>query len=226
MTNPPGETPRRDDPATPPGETPSGWADPAASPVPARDPAPDPAAEDPSAPSQPPYGQPAPPPASDPSALPQPPYGQPAPPPAGDPSALPQPPYGQPAPPYAQGYAEGYAQQPYPGYGQPGQGVPPAGYGYRGAAAQRPEPLAIVALVAAIVSVLAAPCCSVPGIVAGGLGLLFGFIARYRITRAGGALKGGGMALAGIITGAVGVVLCILSIVLIAALQANNMGTF
>jgi hypothetical protein len=184
MTNPPGETPRRDDPATPP----SGWADPAASPVPARDPAPDPAAEDPSAPSQSPYGQP--------------------------------------ASPYAQGYAQGYAQQPYPGYGQPGQGLPPAGYGYRGAAAQRPEPLAIVALVTAIVSVLAAPCCSVPGIVAGGLGLLFGFIARYRITRSGGALKGGGMALAGIITGAVGVVLCILSIVLIAALQANNMGTF
>jgi hypothetical protein len=199
MTNPPGETPRRDETATPP----SGWADPAASPVPARDPAPHPAAEDPSAPSQPPYAQPAQPPASDPSALPQPPYGQPAPP-----------------------YAQGYAQQPYPGYGQPGQGVPPAGYGYRGAAAQRPEPLAIVALVAAIVSVLAAPCCSVPGIVAGGLGLLFGCIARYRITRSGGALKGGGMALAGIITGAVGVVLCILSIVLIAALQANNMGTF
>jgi hypothetical protein len=83
-----------------------------------------------------------------------------------------------------------------------------------------------VALVAGIVSVPSAPCCSVVGIVAGVLGVVFGIIGRHRVTRSGGALTGGGMALAGIVVGAIGVVLCIASLAAVAWLQAHNMGTF
>jgi hypothetical protein len=115
-----------------------------------------------------------------------------------------------------------------PGYGVPptGYGVPPTGYGYPGAVAPRPDPLAIVSMVAGIVSIPFAPCCSMLSIIAGVLGLVFGFIARHRIAGSGGASTGGGMALAGIIVGAVGVLLGILSIVAMAWLQAHGMGTF
>ena len=111
------------------------------------------------------------------------------------PSSGGEPSYGQP------GYGQpGYGQQPYgqppPGY-PPGPGAP-GGYGVP----QKTSPLAIVSLVLGIVGI----CCSQVFVL--GIGaIVTGFIGRNQINQSGGQLKGGGMALAGMILGALGVVL-------------------
>src|SRR3954453_23886235 len=132
-----------------------------------------------------------------------------------------QAPYGQ--PPYGQ---PGYGQQAYPppGYGQ--QGYPPAPYGdpygqapygqygYPGSGFVRPRNgKAIAAMWTGIGALVLTPCCG-----AGVLGLLpivLGVKARSEIRVSGGHQDGDGMALAGIITGAIAV---LLSVAVIAAI--------
>jgi hypothetical protein len=144
-----------------------------------------------------------------------------APPPPYGATPYPHDPYGQ--PPYTQ---PGYGQQAYPppGYGQ--QGYPPASYGdpygqppygqygYPGPGFTRPRNgKATAALWTGIGALVLTPCCG-----AGVLGLLplvLGVKARSEIRASGGHQEGDGMALAGIITGAIAV---LLSVVVIAAI--------
>lgn len=121
----------------------------------------------------------------------------PPPPPPSDPQWNPQSP-GAPADP---GGAAPYGQ---PAYGQP-PGYPPqpgapGGYGQP----QKTSPLAIVSLVLGIVGV---PCCTF--FVFGISALVTGIFARKQINESQGALKGGGMATAGIVLGVVTIVLAI-----------------
>jgi len=118
----------------------------------------------------------------------------------------PQPGYGQPG--YGQpGYGQpGYGQ---PGYGQPGYGQPAYGQSpYPGQPGGAPgtNGLAVAAMVTGIVSILLGICCNVFG-VAGIAALVMGIIARQQVARSNGAQTGAGMALAGIITGAVAILL-------------------
>jgi hypothetical protein len=116
-----------------------------------------------------------------------------------------QPGYGQPA--YGQ---QGYGQQ---GYGQPGQygyGQPgPYGYG----SPSRTNGKATAALWTGIGSLVLAFCCGL-GVI-GILPIVLGVKARGEIRATGGQQEGDGMALAGIITGAVAVVLSLVVIALI-----------
>jgi hypothetical protein len=100
-----------------------------------------------------------------------------------------------PAPPYL---APGYAQQP-PGY-------------WQAPVAQTTNGFSIASLVLGIVWIF-------------GLGsilaVIFGFVARKQIRNSGGRQTGGGMALAGIILGFVGVVSLVLWIVLVAAVTTH-----
>ena len=103
-----------------------------------------------------------------------------------------EPGYGQP------GYGQPYGQQP-PSYPPPPPGAP-GGYGQP----QKTSPLAIVSLVLGIIGV---PCCTffVFGIGA----VITGFLARKQINESQGTLKGGGMATAGLVLGALTIVLAI-----------------
>ena len=149
----------------------------------------------------------------------------------------PQDPYGQPEP-GPQGYGEpGYAQPGYPGYPPPPYGhpgYPPTGYGdpygqtpygqygYPGPGFPRPRNgKAIAALWTGIGALVLTPCCG-----AGVLGLLpivLGVKARNEIRASGGQQDGDGMALAGIITGAVAVVLSLawITVIVVAITQGG-----
>jgi hypothetical protein len=140
------------------------------------------------------------------------PYGQ----PAGDPYGQPgygQPGSGQPAgDPYGQ---PGYGQ---PGYGQAGYGQPtgsPYGQGGYGApqqfGAQR-NGMALGSMITGIVS-MPLTCCWIGGLT-GIVAIVLGIMARKQIAESQGRQEGGGMATAGIITGAVAVVLFILMVLL------------
>ena len=149
-------------------------------------------------PNQPP---PTPPPASPPPA---------SPPPA-EPQWNPQSP-GTPPPNYGdyQGQDQSYGQP--PAYPPPPPGAP-AGYGPP-AGPQTRSPLAIVALVTGIIAVL--PCCwSLP--VFGIAAVVTGFIGKRQIDASQGQIPGRGMALAGIILGAVAIVIAIVYWILFAA---------
>jgi hypothetical protein len=138
--------------------------------------------EQPEQPQQPPYGQP---------GYGQQPYGQPG---YGQP-AYDQPAYGQPA----------YGQVPYgqqPGHGQGGL------YGY--GAPPRTNGKATAALWTGIGSIVLTLCCGL-GIL-GVVPIVLGVKARAEIRATGGQQEGDGMALAGIITGAVAIVLSLLFI--------------
>ena len=121
------------------------------------------------------------------------------------------PPYGQ-APPGQPAYGQApYGQAPYgqPGYGQPGYGQPaygqaPYGYGPNGAypAVPKTNSMAIVSLVLAILGFI----CFLGAIFAG-VAIVLGVSARRKIRESAGAEKGDGLALAGIIVGAVFLVL-------------------
>lgn len=108
-----------------------------------------------------------------------------------------------------------------PNYGTP---PPPPGYGapqgYGGQPPQSNSTLAIVSLVTGIIGILGGCCCGWLGIV-GIAGIVTGVMARKEIDQSGGTKKGAGMALAGIICGAVGLVIGIILIILVFAL-----GTF
>ncbi|MFF5230120.1 DUF4190 domain-containing protein [Dactylosporangium sp. NPDC000521] len=153
----------------------------------------------------------------------QPQYGQPQP----DPYAQPQQPAYQ--DPYAQpqqpAYQDPYAQQPpvsgtpYPtsggGYPTSGGAYPPAGYGtpgYQqpGYGGQQPQnTLGLLALIFGILSVVLF-CCI--GVLAGPAAIVCGYLGQQKVKQ--GLANNGGMALAGMITGAVGTVLSIGYIIL------------
>jgi hypothetical protein len=129
-----------------------------------------------------------------------------------------QDPYGQQ---YGQGdgqqYGQGYGQQYGPGYGQPGYGQPAPGQPPYGA----PQPTngkAQGALWSGI-GLLVTSCC--------GLGLLgvipvvLGVKARREIRESQGRQAGDGLALAGIVTGAIAVVLSLIAIVFWVVVLAN-----
>jgi hypothetical protein len=132
-----------------------------------------------------------------------------------EPSQQPQPPYGQPGygqQPYGQ---PGYGQQPYSPYPQQPYGQQP-GYGYNHGglygygAPPRTNGKATAALWSGIGSIVLTLCCGL-GIL-GVVPIVLGVKARAEIRATGGQQEGDGMALAGIITGAVAIVLSILFI--------------
>jgi hypothetical protein len=129
---------------------------------------------------------------------PQSPYGHPTPPP--EQPEQQQTPYGQP----------GYGQQPYAPYGQQaGHGYNQGGlYGY--GAPPRTNGKATAALWSGIGSIVLTLCCGLG--VLGVVPIVLGVKARAEIRATGGQQEGDGMALAGIITGAVAIVLSILFI--------------
>lgn len=96
---------------------------------------------------------------------------------------------------------------PPPQYGAP---VPP-----QGGLPPKTSGKAITSLATGIVS-LPAICCWPLGVVLGILGIVFGILARKDIAASAGQQKGDGMALAGIITGAISIVLIIIVLVLAA----------
>jgi hypothetical protein len=128
-----------------------------------------------------------------------------------------QPGYGQQAAPYGQ--AMPYSQPGYgqPGYGQPGYGQPsynPAGF------VEDPgtDGFSIAALVCSIGgAVMILP------VIGSILGVIFGIMGLNRIKVSG--QKGHGMALAGLIIGAVGLLLGIIVIVVIVAFASANTTT-
>lgn len=130
-----------------------------------------------------------------------------------EPQQQPQTPYGQPGygqQPYGQ---PGYGQQPYAQYGQQPYGQQP-GYGQGGlygyGAPPRTNGKATAALWSGIGSIVLTLCCGL-GIL-GVVPIVLGVKARAEIRATGGQQEGDGMALAGIITGAVAIVLSILFI--------------
>jgi hypothetical protein len=139
---------------------------------------------------------------------------QPPPPPYTEPTAAPQQPaYGQ----------QPYPQQPY-GYGpQPGYGYGQAGlYGY--GAPPRTNGKATAALWTGIGSIVLTLCCGL-GIL-GVVPIVLGVKARGEIRAAGGQQEGDGMALAGIITGAVAIVLSLAFIAVIAISIVSGTANF
>lgn len=156
------------------------------------------------------------------------PYGQPAP-----SSEQPeQPPYGQPGygqQPYGQGYGQGYGQpaNDQPAYGQPAYGQQP-GYGQGGlygyGAPPRTNGKATAALWTGIGSIVLTLCCGL-GIL-GVVPIVLGVKARAEIRATGGQQEGDGMALAGIITGAVAIVLSLLFIAAIVVAIVTGTANF
>ncbi|RLV49533.1 DUF4190 domain-containing protein [Nocardioides mangrovicus] len=78
------------------------------------------------------------------------------------------------------------------------------------------SPLAITSLVTGIVGLLFTCLCGF-GVIISVVAIVTGFISRSQIAKSAGALKGNGMALSGIILGAVAVVLLIVGIILYAS---------
>ena len=161
------------------------------------------------------------------------PYGQPQQP---DPYAQPQQPAYQ--DPYAQpqqpAYQDPYAQQPpvsgtpYPtsggGYPTSGGAYPPAGYGAPGypqpgyGQPQQQNTLGLLSMIFGIVSIPLA-CCYI-GLLLGAAAIVLGYLGQQKVKE--GVANNGGMALAGIITGAVGVVIEIGFWILYAAGMASG----
>lgn len=144
---------------------------------------------------------------------------QPPPPYGGDPNNPygQQSPYGQPPPPepYAGG---GYQQyQPPPGYMPPPAPDPyyggPVQYGAAGFPAQRNNSLALASMICGIAGLVLMFFCGL-GFLPAVAALITGFIGRSQINQSGGTESGSGMALTGIITGAVAVGLSVLFLVI------------
>jgi hypothetical protein len=163
---------------------------------------PDPFAPPPADPTAPP---PPPPPAYDP-------YGQqpvsPPPSPFTPPPPAPQNPYD----PYAQQQSPVPQYQTPPQYGQPYGAAQQYPYGPPMADPAKQNGMAIGSMITGIVSIVAACCCPILGLLAGIAGGVLGFLARKQIAERGG--QGNGMALAGLITGGVGVLLAIVNLAL------------
>jgi hypothetical protein len=158
-------------------------------------------------PGQDPYGQQPPP---DPTAQ-QPyqdPYTQPYPPASPGQTA-----YGQPA--SAPPYQDPYAPQPP----MPGQPYGPAA-GYPAAGPQTQNSLGMTALITGIVSIPLAFCCSVLSLLAGLVAVVLGFLGHGKAKR--GEASNGGVAMAGLICGAIGILLSVVWIILVVFLQIGS----
>lgn len=103
--------------------------------------------------------------------------------------------------------------------GQPGQpgyaGGPPPGYGGPPPRVRPRNGLGIAALVLGILAIITV----YGGIVLGVLAIIFGVIGRNRVKR--GEATNGGVALAGIITGAIGLIIAIAVIVFVVLLASS-----
>jgi hypothetical protein len=209
MSYPPGpsdpdpEEPRPEDSVAPgDGDDQAGWSDPWATPGSTRRAG---SSEQPGQPGRPPYGEAAP------GYGPPPPYGQ-------------QPAYGQqPGQQPGQGYPQPpYGQHPYPQqpYAQPGQGYPPP-YGYPNPPTNGKAQAALWSGVGLLVFFW---CCGIG--VFGVVPIVLGVKARSEIRAAGGHQGGDGLALAGIVTGAIAVVLGIAAIVVIVVAIASSDSTY
>lgn len=150
--------------------------------------------------------------------------GSPSEPTAPYPGAAGQPPYGEPPygePPYGQGP---YGSPTY-GYGQPGQqpGYPPPGYGYPTAPSNGK---ATASLIVGIATLVLSWCCGagVLGIVA----IVLGVRARGEIQASQGRQTGEGMAVAGIVTGVLAVLvgLASLAVIIIAVVSGGYSGNY
>jgi hypothetical protein len=133
-------------------------------------------------------------------------------------------PYTQPPPPPQQPYGQPYGQQPGYGYGQqPGYGHNQAAlYGY--GAPPRTNGKATAALWTGIGSIVLTLCCGL-GIL-GVVPIVLGVKARAEIRATGGQQEGDGMALAGIITGAVAIVLSLVFIAVIVVAIVSGSANF
>lgn len=133
-----------------------------------------------------------------------------------------------PNPGYPQGPGQGYPQDPSQGYpphnqGYPpayGQGYPPPGYGPYGGGQPR-NGLGVAALVLGVAAILLS-WTVIGGILLGVGALVCGFLGRGRVNRR--EANNGGMALAGVITGAVGVVIGLIVLVASIAFLASDEG--
>lgn len=202
-----------EDTQQPPADTPPAYATPSYEPAPSYEPPPP---YDPTTYAPPPadqgYGVPGyPPPAGDPGL---PPVGYPPPPPYGAAPGYPPPGYGAPGyvPPGYPPSGYGVPGYPTPGYGAPGygtpgyaaQGYPP--YGAYGAPAPKTNGLAIASLVASVISL-----CGLGSIA----GIVLGVVALNQIKVSGES--GRGLAIAGIVVGAVTLLFSLLWLVGVAA---------
>ncbi|MEU0085748.1 DUF4190 domain-containing protein [Streptomyces sp. NPDC006274] len=119
---------------------------------------------------------------------------------------------GMPQPPAAGGYG---VPDPY-GAGYPGY----PGYGQTAGWQQQPaNGMGITAMVLGILAVTIGWCYGIPALILGTLALIFGILGRKRAKR--GEANNGGMALAGIIMGAIGLVIFLLFAVGIGLFIAN-----
>ncbi|WP_018638771.1 DUF4190 domain-containing protein [Parafrankia elaeagni] len=139
---------------------------------------------------------------------------------AGGPAYPPNPGY----PPTGQGYPPG-PDQGYPPHNQGypptyGQGYPPPGYGPYGGGQPR-NGLGVAALVLGVAAILLS-WTVIGGILLGVGALVCGFLGRGRVNRR--EANNGGMALAGVITGAVGVVIALIVLVASIAFLASDEG--
>ncbi|OAA29566.1 protein of unknown function (DUF4190) [Frankia sp. EI5c] len=124
-------------------------------------------------------------------------------------------PQGQEYPQQGQAYPPNPGYPPGPGYGYPpgGQGYPPPGYGPYGGGGQPRNGLGVAALVLGIAAIVLS-WTVVGGILLGIGALVCGFLGRGRVRRQ--EANNGGLALAGIITGAIGAAIAL--VILIAAI--------
>lgn len=114
------------------------------------------------------------------------------------------------------------APAPAPSYGPPGAGsygYPPAGAPYGYPTTSKNNGLAIASLVCSFFFWIYG--------VGAILAIVFGFIARSQIKQSNGTQRGGGMALAGIIIGFVGIVIGIVVVIVVVAVvhHCNQTGT-
>lgn len=137
-----------------------------------------------------------------------------------------QPPYGQ-QPQYGQPYGQqppppdpygggGYQQQAPPSYTPPFAPDPygyPVQYGAAGVPAQRNNGLALASMICGIAGLVLMWVCGI-GFAPAVAALIMGFVARGQINQSGGMEGGSGMALTGIITGGIAVLLSLLFLVI------------
>ncbi|MEU3499706.1 hypothetical protein ABZ726_02685 [Streptomyces hundungensis] len=143
------------------------------------------------------------------------------------PGTQPAPGFGAPTPPPATGQAApgSYGYPAYPQ--QPAQGYPAypnqqGGYGYQGWTGGTPPQngFGTASMVLGIVACVAMICTwGIGGIVLGALALIFGFLGKGRVAR--GEANNRGQALAGIITGIVGIVIGAVILVLMIVIVVN-----
>ena len=121
---------------------------------------------------------------------------------------------------YGQQYGQPpYGQQPQGQYGQQYAAPPPYGQGGYGPGygAPKTSPLVIVSLVTGILGI----CCSTLFVLAIAA-LVTGFIGRKQIKESQGQLKGNGMAIAGLVLGAVGILIGLVYWVLLLSGAINS----